>query len=53
MDLCVSFGSIYNLHKAYNEIPLKFFGTGPVVPDDIEGASAERIMAGLFHLEEV
>jgi len=44
----MNFGAIYNVHKSHNKLPLKFFGTGPVVPDDIEGATAERLMAGLF-----
>ncbi len=48
VDLCMNFGALFNVHKAYNKLPLKFFGTGPVVPDDIEGATAERIMSGLF-----
>lgn len=48
VDLCMNFGAIFNIHKAHNKLPLKFFGTGPVVPDDIEGATAERLMAGLF-----
>lgn len=48
VDLCMNFGAVFNVHKSHNKIPLKFFGTGPVVPDDIEGATAERLMAGLF-----
>jgi flagellar biosynthesis protein FlhF len=48
VDLCMNFGAIFNVHKAHNKLPLKFFGTGPVVPDDIEGATSERLMAGLF-----
>jgi flagellar biosynthesis GTPase FlhF len=48
VDLCMNFGAIFNVHRAHNKLPLKFFGTGAVVPDDIEGATAERIMAGLF-----
>ena len=48
VDLCMNFGAIFNVHMSQNRIPLKFFGTGPVVPDDIEGATAERLMAGLF-----
>ena len=48
VDLCMNFGALFNVHKAHNKLPLKFFGTGPVVPDDIEGATAERMMAGLF-----
>lgn len=48
VDLCMNFGAIFNVHKSHNKLPLKFFGTGPVVPDDIEGATSERLMAGLF-----
>lgn len=48
VDLCMNFGALFNVHKAHTKLPLKFFGTGPVVPDDIEGATAERLMAGLF-----
>lgn len=48
VDLCMSFGAIFNVHRAHNNLPLKFYGTGPVVPDDLEGATAERLMAGLF-----
>ncbi len=48
VDLCMNFGALYNVHKSHNKLPLKFFGTGPVVPDDIESATAERLMSGLF-----
>jgi flagellar biosynthesis protein FlhF len=48
VDLCLNFGALFNVHRAHNKVPLKFFGTGPVVPDDIESATAERVMAGLF-----
>ncbi len=48
VDLCMNFGALFNVHKGHNKLPLKFFGTGPVVPDDIEGATAERLMGGLF-----
>ena len=50
VDQCLSFGSIVNLHHEYAKLPLKFFGTGTTVPDDIETASTERIMAELFKL---
>ncbi len=50
VDLCLNFGALYNVHRAHSKVPLKFFGTGPVVPDDVESATAERIMAGLFQL---
>lgn len=32
------------------KLPLKFFGTGNIIPDDIEPASPERIIAGMFEL---
>jgi flagellar biosynthesis protein FlhF len=50
IDLCMNFGAIFNLHRGSEKLPLKFFGTGTIVPDDIEAASSERIMAGLFQL---
>jgi flagellar biosynthesis protein FlhF len=48
VDLCMNFGALFNVHRGHNKLPLKFFGTGAIVPDDIEGATAERLMAGLF-----
>ncbi len=50
IDQCLSFGSLLNVHAEYNDLPLKFYGTGPTVPDDIEAATAERILAGMFEL---
>ncbi|MEK6625159.1 MAG: hypothetical protein AABY86_09330, partial [Bdellovibrionota bacterium] len=50
LDLCLNYGAIFNLLYAFNKIPLKFFGTGDVVPDDLEAATEERVLAGLFHL---
>lgn len=51
LDLCLNFGAIYNVAREYQKLPLKFYGTGEVVPDDIEAATAERILAGMFQLE--
>tara|TARA_R110000868_G_scaffold298978_2_gene559209 strand:- start:761 stop:2170 length:1410 start_codon:yes stop_codon:yes gene_type:complete len=51
LDLCLNFGAIYNVSRDHQKMPLKFFGTGEVVPDDIESATAERILAGMFQLE--
>ncbi|MFN8369098.1 MAG: hypothetical protein U0T83_00565 [Bacteriovoracaceae bacterium] len=51
MDLCMNFGSIFNLNASCPEMPMVFFGTGTVVPDDIEAATAERILAGMFQLD--
>jgi flagellar biosynthesis protein FlhF len=48
VDLCVNYGAIFNLHRAFQQLPLVYFGTGAVVPDDGEPASAERLMAGMF-----
>ncbi|HAZ14057.1 MAG: hypothetical protein A2X86_17030 [Bdellovibrionales bacterium GWA2_49_15] len=50
LDLCLNYGAIFNLLYAFNKIPLKFFSTGDVIPDDLEAATPERILAGLFHL---
>lgn len=50
VDQCLNYGALVNAHNKHNTLPLKFFGTGPVVPDDIEGATAERILAGMFDL---
>ncbi len=48
VDQCLNFGALVNVHHANIEVPLKFFGIGQTVPDDIEAASAERILAGMF-----
>lgn len=48
-DLGLSYGEIFNL-QFENDLPLVFFGTGPVIPDDLEAASAERLLSRLFHL---
>ena len=51
LDLCLNYGSIFNIAYNFSETPLKFFGTGDVIPDDIEAATGERIMAGIFNLD--
>jgi flagellar biosynthesis protein FlhF len=48
LDACLNFGSLFNITQDTKELPFKFFGTGEVVPDDIEAATAERILAGIF-----
>lgn len=50
LDMCLNFGALFNLSEAFGELPFKFFGTGIGVPDDLEAATAERILAGMFHL---
>lgn len=48
LDLCLSYGALYNISEEYPELPFKFYGTGEVIPDDLEAATAERILAGIF-----
>ena len=50
LDECLNFGGLFNLAIDFNQLPYKFFGTGQVVPDDLESATAERILAGIFQL---
>lgn len=50
LDQCLNYGSLFNLAIDFNSIPYKFFGTGEIVPDDLEAATAERILAGIFKL---
>ena len=50
LDLCLNFGSLFNIAEDAFDLPFKFFGTGDVIPDDIETATPERILAGIFQL---
>lgn len=50
LDQCLNFGTLFNLAIDFNSLPYKFFGTGEIVPDDLEAATAERILAGIFQL---
>jgi flagellar biosynthesis protein FlhF len=50
LDLCLNFGALFNLGLLENRLPFKFYGTGETIPDDIEAATAERILAGLFQI---
>jgi flagellar biosynthesis protein FlhF len=51
LDLCVNFGALFNTLESNQKLPVKFFGTGPVVPEDIEVATSERILGALFELK--
>ena len=51
LDLCLDFGSLINVHTDFSHIPLKFFTTGKTIPDDIEAATKERLLNGMFHLD--
>ena len=50
LDACLNFGSLFNITQDIKDLPYKFFGTGEVVPDDLETATAERILSGIFKL---
>lgn len=50
LDLCLDFGALFNVARTASGLPFKFYGTGPTVPDDIEAATAERLLAGIFRL---
>lgn len=50
LDQCLNYGSLFNLAIDFSSLPYKFFGTGEIVPDDLEAATAERILAGIFKL---
>ena len=51
MDLCLDFGSLFNIACKFDNLPFKFFGTGKIIPDDMEAATAERILANIFRLK--
>ena len=50
LDQCLDYGSLFNISYEYKSMPLTFFGTGEVIPDDIELASGERVLSGMFKL---
>lgn len=50
LDLCLDYGSLFNISYEFSGHPLMFFGTGEIVPDDVEVASGERLLAGMFKL---
>ena len=50
VDACLNFGALFNITQDIKDLPYKFFGTGEVCPDDLEPATAERLMAGIFKL---
>jgi flagellar biosynthesis GTPase FlhF len=50
LDQCLNYGALFNISIETPSLPIKFFGTGEEVPKDVEVASAERILAGVFQL---
>src|SRR5690606_22589777 len=51
LDQCLNFGALFNLGFDCPKMPFKFYGTGDVIPDDLEAATGERIIAGIFQLD--
>ena len=49
MDLCANFGTVFNLSEF--QVPFVFFGTGKVIPDDLESSTSERILSGIFQIK--
>ena len=52
LDQCLDFGSLINIHIDFDNIPLKFFTTGQTIPDDIEAATKERLLNGIFKFDK-
>jgi flagellar biosynthesis protein FlhF len=50
MDQTLSFGSLINVQYAFNNKPFMFFSNGAVIPEDIEAATSERLIASMFEL---
>ena len=50
LDLCLNYGTLFNLFTYDKPLPFVFYGTGKRVPDDIEPASVERLLSGVFQL---
>ena len=51
LDLCLNYGSLFNIADLYKKLPFKFFGTGSIIPEDLEIARAERLLAGIFNFQ--
>lgn len=50
IDHCLDYGMLFNLNQKFQDTPYVFYGNGDTVPDDIEAATAERILAGMFRI---
>ncbi len=50
IDMCMNYGSLININTDFEACPFMMFGTGPTIPDDVEEATADRLMAGLLQL---
>ena len=48
LDICLDFGSLFNIAYDNPNLPFKLFGTGETIAEDIEAATGERVLAGIF-----
>lgn len=51
IDHCLDYGMLFNLNQKFQDSPYVFYGNGDTVPDDVEAATAERILAGMFRIK--
>jgi flagellar biosynthesis protein FlhF len=51
VDHCLDYGMLFNLNQKFQDAPFVFYGNGDTVPDDVEAATAERILAGMFRIK--
>ncbi len=49
LDLSLNLSALVNV-QFFNKLPYKFFGTGPVIPKDLEEASREKIISHILSL---
>ena len=50
LDQCLDFASLINIQNAFADKEFVFFGTGASIPEDIETASSERLLAEMFNI---
>ena len=51
IDHCLDYGMLFNLNQKFQDSPFVFYGNGDKVPDDVEAATADRILAGMFRIK--
>lgn len=49
LDLCVNLATLINLQFEFKK-PFSFFGTGNIIPSDIQTATKEKLMEDIFNL---
>lgn len=51
IDHCLDYGMLFNLNQKFQDTPYIFYGNGDMIPDDVEAATAERLLAGMFRIK--